>query len=101
LPANVLPTQAVDGWVSMRPTLMMSALMLLATAPLAGASCHGCVDDAMEDCTSSDTAACQDSAEYLANHGPGHIVEIATDPETFVCDDSEGPEMDCPGAGTP
>jgi hypothetical protein len=75
------------------PTLLMSALALLATAPLAEASCHGCVADAVEDCTSTDSTACQDSSEHLATHAPARIEEIATDPATFVCADSL-PEMD-------
>ena len=89
------PRMRFRAWfLQMRQALLLSALVVLATVPLAQASCHWCVDDVVADCTALDLADCQASADHLARHAPGRALEIADDPQGFACEAADEAELD-------
>lgn len=61
----------------MKPTLLAFSLLLSVAAPVAQASCHGCIEAVVEDCTAIAVDDCAGSATYLAQQLPGHAVELA------------------------
>lgn len=65
-------------------TLALLSLLLLATAaaPMAGASCHFCLDAVVESCSDLETgdSGCKDDAEHMAEHYHEHVIETVEDP---------------------
>lgn len=59
----------------MNRVLLLSALALIAVAPVSDASCHWCGDAVVESCTAGDLAACNDNAQYMGGHFAQHVGE--------------------------
>lgn len=94
LPDKPFGTESVDLLVfPMRPLLLIAGLAALLAAPTT-ASCHGCLFDVMDECSSLDASGCPDRATHLAEHAPQLAAEVASDPSGSLCDSVEG--LDCP-----
>lgn len=60
----------------MRAILVALCLIaVLSAAPGAEASCHFCLENTKDSCSSLDTGGCQDNVTYMGEHMPGHIIE--------------------------
>lgn len=74
----------------MKPILLMSCAALLATVPLASASCHWCVGDVVDDCASLEPGDCAGSAVHLGTHAPEMAQEVAREAAESGCEEAAG-----------
>lgn len=68
----------------------MSCAAMLAAVPLASASCHWCVGDAIGDCAALEADDCAGSAVHLGTHAPELALEVAQGAAESGCDRAEG-----------
>lgn len=67
------------------PFVALGLLVALTVmAPLSQATCHFCLQEAVDDCSGLDMTACAASTVHLATHAPDVAEHAADDPEGFV-----------------